>query len=138
MWIMLNDAFFSIVHKDCGRDELLVRARRKGDIEKVFPGVKVLKTTNTDYLFRARITKKAVAEALTLELSRVTYGNFKSSVADKALHDAYLRVWTSMASVQPTAPYGGRHLALDFEDAPQPSLPGIQARKTKRSLKRGR
>jgi hypothetical protein len=31
-WIMLNNAFFSIVKKDCPVDHLLVRARRPGDI----------------------------------------------------------------------------------------------------------
>ena len=46
MWIMLSDAFFSIVSKNCGPDELMVRARRKGDIEKAFPGAKVKKSTD--------------------------------------------------------------------------------------------
>ena len=36
MWLMMNDCFLSIVAKDCKEDELLVRARRPGDIERVF------------------------------------------------------------------------------------------------------
>ncbi len=46
MWIMTNNSYLSIVSKDCGPAELLVRARRAGDIEKVFPDAKVTRTTN--------------------------------------------------------------------------------------------
>ena len=47
MWIMHSDCFLSIVSKDCGPTELLVRARRNGDIEKVFPSAKVIRSTGT-------------------------------------------------------------------------------------------
>lgn len=107
MWIMLNDCFFSIVAKDCGRDELMVRARRPGDIEKLFPNAKVTEYTASDYHYRAAVKRTELAEALVGEIGRVTYSNFKDSVQDKPLHDAYLRVWTAMASLQPKAPYSG-------------------------------
>ena len=45
MWIMMNNSFLSIVSKDCGPAELLVRARRAGDIERVFPDAKVTRNT---------------------------------------------------------------------------------------------
>lgn len=111
MWVMLNDAFFSIVSKDCARDELLVRARRKGDIEKVFPDAKVIRVTHADYLFRAVIRRDAIKDALAGEIGRITYDNFKSSVTDKPLHDAYLRVWSAMADIQIPAPYSAFHAA---------------------------
>ena len=100
MWILLNDCFFSIVAKDCARDELLVRARRKGDIQKVFPKAKVKRDEKADYLFRARIKKAAVVEALKGEVDRITYGNFKSSVTDPKLHGAYMRVWSALGPLQ--------------------------------------
>lgn len=106
MWICLNDCFLSIVHKDCGRDELLVRARRRGDIEKVFPEAVVTELDTADYLFRAPIKRHAIITALASEIARITYGNFKNSVEAGPLHDAYMRVWTAMASVQETPPYG--------------------------------
>jgi hypothetical protein len=53
MWIMTNNSYLSIVSKDCGPAELLVRARRTGDIEKVFPDAKVTRNTMRDYLYRA-------------------------------------------------------------------------------------
>jgi hypothetical protein len=108
MWIMLNDAFFSIVKKDCKADELLVRARRSGDIEKVFGReVKVVRILQADYLYRAVIPFETVASVLTAELRRVVYGNFKDTVKDRPLHDAYLRVWSAMASLQNPRPYSG-------------------------------
>jgi hypothetical protein len=108
MWLMLNDAFFSIVHKDCARDELLIRARRAGDIEKVFGAdVPVTRVGVADYLFRTVMKRDAVHRVIGEELKRVVYGNFKNSVEDKPLHDAYMQVWTSMSKLQPTPPYRG-------------------------------
>lgn len=96
MWLMLSDSFLSIVAKDCARDELLVRARRRGDIERVFPKARVVRTPKADYLFRAVVKRSAVKKALAGEVGRISYDNFKDSVADKRLHDAYLRVWTAL------------------------------------------
>ena len=107
MWIMLNDCFFSIVSKDCSRDELMVRARRPGDIEKVFPGTKVTEYTASDYHYRAAISKDEIKTAMCGEIDRVSYSNFKSSVQDHPLHMAYLSVWDAMAKLQPKAPYSG-------------------------------
>ena len=112
MWIMLNDAFFSIVNKDCPPGQLLVRARRPQDIEKVFGrSVRVERDTDADYLFRARIAKSDIAEVFEREVNRIDYGNFKDSVMSKDLHDAYMRVWTAMAGVQDPPPYSTRNWA---------------------------
>lgn len=100
MWIMLNDAFLSLVQKDCRRDELLVRARRKGDIEKIFEHASVTYTPNADYHWRAVVKRSEVADALIGEVNRITYPNFKDSVTDGLLHSAYLRVWTAMNQLQ--------------------------------------
>jgi hypothetical protein len=132
MWIMLNDCFFSIVDKDCKRDELMVRARRPGDIEKVFetvcPGITVTEYTASDYHYRAAIKKDVLKAALCGEIDRVSYSNFKNSVDDKPLHDAYLKVWHAMAALQPQRPYAGsRRLSqpsLDFGHETAPAKPG--------------
>ena len=108
MWLMLSDLFVSIVAKDCKPDELMVRARRPGDIEKLFPDAVVTEYTASDYHYRAAVKKTAIKAALANEVDRVTYDNFKSSVDDDPLHNAYMRVWTAMASLQPQAPYSGK------------------------------
>lgn len=156
MWLMLNDAFLSIVSKDCPRSSLLVRARRKGDIEKIFPDATVKRSTTTDYLFRAVVPRDQVEQAIVGEVRRINYGNFKDSVTDKPLHDAYLRCWTAMASLQPTKPYsglpprgsgkGGIHDAPDLSDIPEAGedwfakAKVVQPKKRgkRRSMKRGR
>ena len=84
MWIMLSDAFLSIVKKGGSEDTLLVRARRPGDIEKVFGRrTKVTRATDADYLFRAVIAKDDVTRAIQNEVLRIDYGNFKDSVGDE-------------------------------------------------------
>ena len=104
MWIMHSDCFLSIVSKDCGPTELLVRARRNGDIEKVFPSAKVIKDAGTDYLYRAVIPRDAVKQALALMVDQIDYPNFKDSVEDRSLHAAYVGVWCAMAGLQHPPP----------------------------------
>lgn len=105
MWIITNKAFLSIVSKNCEPDELLVRARREGDIEAVFPKAKVSKTVGYDYLFRARVKRDEVAAVLSKQLQELAYDNFKNSIRDDQLHSACNRVWHIMASMQPIPPY---------------------------------
>ena len=112
MWVCLSNAFFSIVHKDCGPDELLVRARRHGDIESVFPDALVVKSHDTDYLFRAVLPRARVAEAIAVEVSAIDYGNFKNSVRNTKLHNAYSAVWGIMARLQPSKPRAARQGGL--------------------------
>lgn len=114
MWIMLNDAFLSIVHKDCGRNELMVRARREGDIERIFPRANVSRSTDTDYLYRAVLPRSEVEFAMVGELRRITYSNFKDTVTDKPLHHAYLGVWNRMAELQTPRPFSTRAV-LNFD-----------------------
>lgn len=112
MWICLNKSFLSIVEPSRSEvpqlDKLLVRARRPGDIEAVFPNVKVTKTPERDYLFRALIPREAVAEVIAHEVRSINYGNFKDSVRNRPLHDAFAAVWGIMSRLQPTRPYSGR------------------------------
>ena len=131
MWIMLSDAFLSVVRKDCAPGQLLVRARREGDIQRVFgPHVVVERDTTADYLFRARIPEEEVAEVMRREVLSISYGNFKDSVRDRALHDAYLTCWHAMARTQDPPPYSERRRIFPpdiFDD--QPSKKSVARRK---------
>ena len=104
MWIMANNSYLSIVSKDCGPAELLVRARRAGDIEKVFPDAKVTRNTNSDYLYRAVLPRDVVKQALAAMIDHIDYPNFKDSVEDRSLHAAYVGVWCAMAGLQHPPP----------------------------------
>ena len=106
MWLCLNDAFLSIVQKDCPAGSLLVRARRPGDIEKVFGrDVKVKRSTDSDYLFRAIVPIEQVKMAMERAVEDISYENFKDCVKDHTLHLAYARVWSTMAGLQNPRPY---------------------------------
>ncbi len=105
MWLCLSDAFLSIVDKDCQPDELLVRARRDGDIERVFPDAKVEVTLGNDYRCRARIKRADIAAAMTQRIMGLGYSNFKGSVSDDKLHRAYMDVWSAIGKLQLGGPY---------------------------------
>lgn len=105
MWIFLSNSFVSIVapKPESGFDPgdfLVVRARVRGDIERLFPGTKVTAGKGTDYRFRAVIERGDVARVIDDRLWAIDYTNFKDSVPAQARHDAYLRVWNVMADLQ--------------------------------------
>lgn len=105
MWLCMNSAFLSVVHKHCLEDELLVRARRDGDIEKIFPDAKVMRSTDSDYPYRAVIPRNEVASAMAAQIQGIDYGNFKASVKGNSLRRGYLKVWHAMAALQSPPPY---------------------------------
>jgi hypothetical protein len=105
MWMCFKTGFLSIVHKDCKADELLVRARVAGHIEATFPNAKVRKTFGTDYSYRAVIKRKELGRVMTEMAHSYMADNFKNSVEDDDLHDAYTSVWAVMARMQETRPY---------------------------------
>jgi len=102
MWIFLSDAFLSVVadKDDPNGPRLLVRARREGDIERVFPEAEVATTRGSDYRFRAWLPRERVAAVLTQQVKNLAYSNFKSSIRDHAYHDAAMGAWSVMHSYQ--------------------------------------
>lgn len=106
MWISTNQAFLSIVASPSDTGMLLVRARRVGDIEAVFGDQWPVTTIpKRDYQFRAFIPRAVVGRAIAGHLEGIDYGNFKDSVVDPALHNAYTKVWGVMATLQEVPPY---------------------------------
>ena len=108
MWIFLNDAFLSIVaHRVAGKttSKLVVRARRRGDLARVFPkhAEAILHTPQADYGFRLYLPHAVVAAAVLRRLLMIEYGNFKAGVEEDDRHNAYTAVWETMFLFQ-----GGR------------------------------
>lgn len=108
MWICLNDGFFSIVAEH-GSENLLVRARMRGDVERVFAaammaeGASVIETPDRDYRFRTSLSRRAVAETISARARDIDYGNFKDSVRDQALHRMYGDFWNAAYAAQQRA-----------------------------------
>lgn len=100
MWICLNDAFLSIVAHYDDPNKLLVRARIKGDIERVFPDAVVYQREGSDYLYRADVQAGEVSVVIAHRITQIDYTNFKSSVKSRPLHDAYLGFWHIMYQLQ--------------------------------------
>ena len=104
MWVFMSGSMLSIVEppnaegKD--RDMLLVRARAKGDIERVFSRAQVSHTPERDYAYRALLPRSAVAKALAQQVKAIDYRNFKASVAEADRHDAYADAWKVMLTFQ--------------------------------------
>lgn len=100
MWICLNDAFLSAVQHARKPSMLVVRARNPEHLEMLFPKSKVSVTEGSDYAARVVVSKKKFAAFLVEEVGRITYPNFKDSVKDQDLHDAYLRMWVNHKNYQ--------------------------------------
>ena len=97
MWVLLNDAFLSIVAHPERSKLLVVRARLEQDIRNVFPDARIVALPNRDYQFRCTVKRAAVQRAMVREVARIDYTNFKDSVPDRQRHDLYLQVWTVMS-----------------------------------------
>ena len=108
MWLFLSTGFLSVVQDSTNKNNLVVRARRKGDIEKVFPGAEVVTLRARDYQFRAFIPREQVAEVVAKYVMDLGYTNFKSSInrrTDGNFERACHEVWDVMAELQPKMPY---------------------------------
>lgn len=100
MWISTPNSALSIVSKDCGPDELLVRARIRGDIEATLPDAVMSEDAASDYRFRARLPREEVALHIADQVRGFTYQNFKAEVHEDGRHSAYMKLWRVMFRFQ--------------------------------------
>lgn len=104
-WLLFNNAAVSIVEHKEDPTTLIVRARLAGDIERFLgpelaKGVKVHRTTNRDYLFRAFISRETAAEAAARHVRGIAYPNFKDSVRHKERKSVYSSIWSVWLRLQ--------------------------------------
>jgi hypothetical protein len=101
MWVFLNDAFLSAVQHRDEPDNLMIRARRREDLERVFGAdAAIVESKAADYRWRITVPKGAFANVLRLQVAAIDYDNFKSSVEEVDRHDAYMAVWQAMYRFQ--------------------------------------
>lgn len=117
MWIFLNNAMLSVVvprarSAAAKKDYLIVRARCRGDIERVFPQAHVVENPFRDYVFRAMLPRAEVANAVAQSVMEIDYQNFKDSVSENDRHDAYLECWDAMNALQVHRGHGGMYSKL--------------------------
>lgn len=132
MWIATNRGFLSVVTADRARlpaadkkalaaapKVLCVRARKADHLRTLFPGKTVYQWKNRDYPARIFIANTELAMLMADEVLAIDYPNFKSSVKDDELHDAYLGVWGvmhryQMGSYKRLQSYDPRQQSLDY------------------------
>lgn len=104
MWIVMNNAFISIVQSTENKDEVVVRARVKEDLANVWPTLQtsIIETDDSDYRFRLFLNKEYVAETIKDSIMDIDYPNFKNSVKQKWRYHAYTDIWAIMHKVQET------------------------------------
>ena len=101
-WIFLKNAFLSIAHEGPDPDKLMVRARFRRDITRVFPGAMITPTPNRDYPFRAYIDRAVVGDTIANAVMDIDYAKFKPQVPgdEPERHEAYMDVWGIMYNWQ--------------------------------------
>jgi hypothetical protein len=93
MWLCFNHAFVSAV-ADRNSDRLVVRARRRQHLQKLFgDGVQISIGAGTDYRHRVVVDRVTLADVVIQVLMSLQYTNFKESVVDQALHNLYGEFW---------------------------------------------
>ena len=71
MWIFLNDSFLSIVRHRDKAAMLLVRARKAGNIEALFPDAETWRDEHADYPYRAEVLADEVAQNLATRVRAI-------------------------------------------------------------------
>jgi hypothetical protein len=104
MWLFHPLGFASIVANEADKTDrtLVARSRFAQDLRKLFPGCVAIQTPKRDYLYRAVVSRKAVAKRIAELAASIDYTNFKDTVPteDRVRHDAYFDVWEAMYVAQ--------------------------------------
>lgn len=99
MWVCLNSGFVSIVENHFDKNTLLVRARRRQDVQNFLDAdvgkYPITETLDSDYRFRAVVPREELAIRMVKHIAKINYGNFKDSTKNGELQRFYGEVWAS-------------------------------------------
>jgi hypothetical protein len=132
MWLVTKKGFFSVVEHRDDVNTVLVRARDRKDLEWLceiaddvrrqdgreaigFEDERILMDESADYLWRLIVPRIAWCEvAMRLMIAEIDYPNFKSAVEDKQRASLYMRVWSTLLSIQPVKRWQRGGMTLDL------------------------
>lgn len=103
MWIFTNFAFISIVKDRTDPTQVVVRARVRDDLEKMFGSEhNVIESSDSDYRFRMFLDHEFVTKTVAERVEEIDYDNFKNSISlnDRDRYKNYTGVWSVMNSWQ--------------------------------------
>ncbi len=116
MWLFTTEGFFSIVQKP-GEAELTIRARSRADLERLAKGRDlgpIIEGGGTDYPYRLRASREAVALMALDQVRGLDYSNFKSAVAKRmgaTRSHTYGKVWSTLLAISEEHDATGNHAA---------------------------
>lgn len=104
MWVFTKNSFISCVQHRERPNDVLVRARRRKDLARLFPKRKdqILMDIGADYHYRLLVSKKELAKTLSdYIMQQLTYDNFKAAQDhdDEWMQFLY-SVWTAGLDLQ--------------------------------------
>lgn len=110
MWVFCKEGFFSAVEHLGDKSKILLRARLKGDLERLFAkngiDAEVEATPEADYAFRATISKSDWTKVMAATAADIDYCNFKDRVHERSCgirNDAYMNIWCDIREAQEKA-----------------------------------
>jgi hypothetical protein len=93
MWICMDSSFVSAVQDRDDPEGLVIRARSKKHLTRLFPGKAIAITPEADYVARVFVTKVEFAAVVSQRIEAISYDNFKNSVRNHRLHQLYTEFW---------------------------------------------
>ncbi|MFN8161678.1 MAG: hypothetical protein U0R52_11620 [Solirubrobacterales bacterium] len=109
MWLITTSGFYSVVQHRREPGKLIVRARRREDIEalrELIPSLRPYSDRSADYRWRAVVTRPEWVAAVAQIAGEIDYPNFKSAVAERQGPDRahrYAEVWRTLLGLQEEA-----------------------------------
>ena len=105
MWLFSEHCFFSAVQNYKNAGLIHVRARFKGDLERLCRAYnvtpKIDHTPGNDYPFRMDFERATWVKIVANEAAAINYTSFKDHVHDGTARDrAYLDVWSVLRRAQ--------------------------------------
>ena len=104
MWLMTQHGFFSVI-EDEDPAYLLIRARRKGDLENLSNLVTfkatVEDTKEADYRYSIRLKKGSARRLLAATFDRIDYPNFRDAISktpdQREKIFSYRQIWSTLS-----------------------------------------
>ena len=118
MWLFTTDGFYSIVTAGEFDEDVQVRARARGDLDRLrerwLPELgESVTIPNRDYPWRSFTDRRSLADCLSRIALALDYDNFKDAVADRLSHERahdYLGVWGACRKIS-DEPHGNPGLS---------------------------
>ena len=106
MWLITTRGFYSVVEHRSDPERLIVRARRREDLEalaELIPDLEIFSDRRADYRWRAVVSRSEWVVALALLAGEIDYPNFKNAVAKRQGEErarCYSEIWRILYALQ--------------------------------------